>query len=112
MPTDISSLKESLARIGQKAISAPPLIILGTLGGFTDVLPVLDAGEVLVVGDASLLPSRIRIAEPKSKPDSGTISFWDRWCEDKRFKPLRRPYIRGDVRAVSSAKCCVAKATS
>jgi DNA helicase HerA-like ATPase len=51
------------------------------LGGFTDLLPILDTGEALVVGDASLLPTRVRIREPKSKPLSGTVEFWDRWAE-------------------------------
>lgn len=49
------------------------------LGGFAELLPVLDTGEALVVGDASLLPSRIRIAEPNNKPNSNTIDFWDEW---------------------------------
>ncbi|MGD1451577.1 ATP-binding protein [Vibrio harveyi] len=50
-----------------------------SLGGFSDVLPTLDTGEALVVGDASLLPSRIRIDEPIHKPNSGTVDFWDEW---------------------------------
>ena len=50
-----------------------------SLGSFGDLLPVLDIGEALVVGDASLLPTRIRVAEPRHKPDSQTIGFWDRW---------------------------------
>tara|TARA_R110001583_G_scaffold195195_1_gene370434 strand:+ start:1451 stop:3178 length:1728 start_codon:yes stop_codon:yes gene_type:complete len=50
-----------------------------SLGGFSDILPTLDTGEALVVGDASLLPSRIRIDEPTNKPDSGTIEFWKEW---------------------------------
>ena len=53
-----------------------------SLGSFGDLLPVLDTGEALVVGDASLLPTRIRIAEPKQKPNSGTVEFWDRWATD------------------------------
>ncbi|MGE5506609.1 MAG: ATP-binding protein [Actinomycetota bacterium] len=53
-----------------------------TLAGFTDMLPVLDTGEAVVVGDASLLPSRIRVAEPRAKPDSRTIDFWKRWSTD------------------------------
>jgi DNA helicase HerA-like ATPase len=53
-----------------------------SLGGFGDLLPVLDTGEALVVGDATLLPTRIRIAEPKQKPNSGTVEFWDRWASD------------------------------
>tara|TARA_R110000744_G_scaffold71323_2_gene143677 strand:+ start:226 stop:1968 length:1743 start_codon:yes stop_codon:yes gene_type:complete len=52
-----------------------------SLGSFGDLLPVLDIGEALVVGDASLLPTRIRIAEPNMKPDSQTVAFWDRWNE-------------------------------
>ena len=50
-----------------------------SLGGYSDILPVLDIGEALVVGDASLLPSRIRVEEPENKPNSGTIDFWDEW---------------------------------
>ena len=49
------------------------------LGGLAGLLPILDTGEALVVGDACLLPARIRVAEPKSKPDSGTVDFWDHW---------------------------------
>lgn len=53
-----------------------------SLGGFSDLLPILDTGEALVVGDASLLPSRIRIAEPTAHPNSGTVDFWDEWSKD------------------------------
>ncbi len=59
-----------------------------SLGGFTDLLPVLDTGEALVVGDASLLPSRIRIKEPKAQPSSRTVDFWDRWSEDKAVQAI------------------------
>lgn len=51
-----------------------------SLGGFGDLLPVLDVGEALVVGDASLLPTRVRVGEPRYKPNSATINFWDRWA--------------------------------
>ena len=60
-----------------------------SLGGFSDILPTLDTGEALVVGDASLLPSRIRIDEPKNKPNSGTVDFWDEW--QKPVKSRRLP---------------------
>ena len=49
------------------------------LGGFGDILPILDTGEALVVGDASLLPSRIRVDKPTISPNSGTVEFWDEW---------------------------------
>ena len=54
-----------------------------TLGGFAELLPILDTGEALVVGDAAMLPSRIRIQEPINKPSSATIEFWDRWASDE-----------------------------
>lgn len=50
-----------------------------SLGGFSELLPVLDVGEALVVGDASLLPSRIKIKTPSMKPNSATVEFWDEW---------------------------------
>ena len=54
-----------------------------SLGSFGDLLPVLDVGEALVVGDASLLPTRIRVGEPRCKPNSATIDFWDRWAGEE-----------------------------
>lgn len=53
-----------------------------SLGNFGDLLPILDIGEALVVGDASLLPSRIRIEKPHMRPSSGTIDFWNEWCKE------------------------------
>ena len=49
------------------------------LSGLTEMLPILDIGEALVVGDASLLPTRVQIDEPMIKPDSATIKFWEIW---------------------------------
>jgi uncharacterized protein len=56
-----------------------------SLGSFGDLLPVLDTGEALVVGDASLLPTRVRVSKPSQEPDSQTVPFWDRW-NDKEPK--------------------------
>ncbi len=53
------------------------------LAGLTDVLPILDIGEALVVGDASLLPTRVIIDEPTIKPESATIKFWKEWSNKK-----------------------------
>jgi len=50
-----------------------------SLEGLLDVLPIMDIGEALVVGDAVLLPSRIRIEPPSEKPLSSTIEFWTEW---------------------------------
>src|SRR5690554_711561 len=53
------------------------------LAGLTEVLPILDIGEALIVGDASLLPTRIIITEPTIKPESATVNFWKEWSNDK-----------------------------
>ncbi|HAZ31370.1 MAG TPA: ATPase [Dehalococcoidia bacterium] len=53
-----------------------------SLEGLMDTLPILDIGEALVVGDAVLLPSRIRIHPPTEKPLSATIDFWDEWMKE------------------------------
>jgi hypothetical protein len=53
-----------------------------SLEGLMDTLPILDIGEALVVGDAVLLPSRIRLHPPKEQPLSATINFWDEWMKE------------------------------
>lgn len=49
------------------------------LGGIQDMLPTLGIGEALVIGDSSLLPSRIKVQEPRFKPDSHSVKFWEEW---------------------------------
>lgn len=53
-----------------------------SLGGFGDLLPILDVGEAIAVGDASLLPSRIVINRPDPEPNSSTVHFWDEWAKE------------------------------
>lgn len=52
-----------------------------TLKSTIDLLPLLDVGEALVVGDAILLPSRILLDKPNvgHRPVSTTRKFWDDW---------------------------------
>ena len=50
-----------------------------SLESLLDVLPIMDIGEALVVGDAMLLPNRVKITEPNEKPLSATIDFWTEW---------------------------------
>lgn len=54
-----------------------------SLEGLMEVLPTLDVGEAVVVGDATLLPTRIKILKPKYEPRSATIPFWTRWAQPK-----------------------------
>jgi hypothetical protein len=50
-----------------------------SLAGLTDILPLLDTGEAVLLGDAVLLPTRIRLDKPKITPDSSTREFWIEW---------------------------------
>ena len=52
------------------------------IGNFGNILPILDVGEALVVGDACLLPSRIIINRPNPEPNSSTVKFWDEWAKE------------------------------
>ena len=58
------------------------------LGNIADNLSLLDICEAIIVGDATLLPSKIRIDEPSIKPSSQTIPFWDIWAKDKSSQDL------------------------
>lgn len=50
-----------------------------SLAGLTSILPLLDTGEALMLGDAVLLPSRIKLDLPSITPDSATRDFWKDW---------------------------------
>lgn len=58
------------------------------LGDISEMLPILDVGEALIVGDSSLLPSRVLIDQPRIKPDSATVNFWDEWNKVKKDKGI------------------------
>lgn len=63
------------------------------LAGVTDVLPVLDIGEALIVGDASLLPTRVIVDEPSIKPESATIKFWKEWCDESVEQDIKAAVV-------------------
>lgn len=72
-----------------------------SLGSFSDILPTLDTGEALVVGDASLLPSRIRVEEPNNKPNSATVDFWTEWQKDDLPKRLDSAVLNWRLQNIS-----------
>jgi len=61
-----------------------------SLEGLMEILPTLDIGEAVVVGDATLLPTRIRMSKPSFPPRSATIPFWQRWSQPKADVDLVR----------------------
>jgi hypothetical protein len=67
-----------------------------SLAGLTSILPLLDTGEALLLGDAVLLPTRIKLDVPKIPPDSATRDFWKEWGSSQP-----------DETAISSAVECL-----
>ena len=59
-----------------------------SLSGLIEILPGLEIGEAIVVGDAILLPTRIVLNKPEHKPLSATIDFWQRWESPKGVSDL------------------------
>lgn len=77
---NIVSLKITNDR-GKTAVAA---MLTDSLVGIVEMLPNLDVGECVVVGDAIMLPSKIILDKPKEKPKSATIDFWDRWYDGEQ----------------------------
>lgn len=53
-----------------------------TLGNLTDKLPSLQAGEGLLIGEAVILPSIIKVDNCSLPPSSNDIPYWDLWKEE------------------------------
>ena len=51
--------------------------------GITDILPLLDLGEALLLGDSILLPTRIKLNKPTIAPESATRQFWSDWANQE-----------------------------
>lgn len=60
------------------------------LGNIADNLSMLDIGEAIVVGDSTLLPSRIKIDFPSIVPSSQTVQFWNEWNKDDNKQELEK----------------------
>jgi hypothetical protein len=54
-------------------------LVPGAFAGVAAVLPTLDVGEAVVVGDAVPLPVRIKLDRATFGPDSRTIPYWSLW---------------------------------
>ena len=52
-----------------------------SLAGVLDWLPLLDTGEAVLLGDAILLPARIKLRFPAIEPLSQTREVWQEWGE-------------------------------
>ncbi len=54
-------------------------LVPGAFAGVAAVLPTLDVGEAVVIGDAIPLPVRIKLERATHGPDSRTIPYWSLW---------------------------------
>ena len=59
--------------------SAVRNLLPDSMKGISDILPILDTGEALLIGDAVMLPTRIRLDKPAIAPTSVTMDFWVEW---------------------------------
>lgn len=63
--------------------SAVKSVMPDSMAGIADILPLLDIGEAIVLGDPILLPSRIKLDKPTATPLSLTKNFWREWTEKR-----------------------------
>ncbi len=61
--------------------SAVKSVMPDSMARIADILPLLDIGEAIVLGDSVLLPSRIKLDKPTARPLSLTKNFWQEWSE-------------------------------
>jgi uncharacterized protein len=78
-----------------------------SLAGVLDGLPLLDTGEAVLLGDAILLPARIRLKMPRIEPLSATRDFWREWGEknpDEKAVAAAIETLRRQSRAARTSK--------
>lgn len=85
-------------------------MIPDTLSGVTRLLPILDVGEAVVVGDALHLPTRFKFDSPRVKPASATQPYWSLWSRRAGSEhaivdsaEALRNQVRGDATASRGA---------
>ena len=87
-PSDVSSTILSqcnniiaLRLMDEKDQDAIRMLMPESLLSLLESLPILDIGEAVVIGDAVLLPNRIKIRKPQEEPLSATMDFWSEWTQ-------------------------------
>jgi uncharacterized protein len=50
-----------------------------TLGSVTDILPSLQSGEALLIGEATVMPSIVKIDRCENEPSSNDIPYLEKW---------------------------------
>jgi hypothetical protein len=73
-------------------------LVPASLSTVTGVLPMLDVGEGVLIGDALTLPVRIKLDRPRLPPASSTLPYWSLWSR----KPSSVDAIAAGVEALQS----------
>lgn len=62
-----------------------------------DSVTMFNPGEVLVIGDATPIPLKIKVDLAEERPISRTVEFWNEWKKDKPLdvKGLAEKYLEG-----------------
>ena len=62
-----------------------------------DSVTMFNPGEVLVIGDATPIPLKIKVDLAIERPISRTVEFWNEWKKDKPLdvKRLAEKYLEG-----------------
>jgi Helicase HerA, central domain len=71
-------------------------LIPETITRVTGVLPALDPGEAVVIGDALVLPTRVKLDPPAIRPSSTTQPYWTLWAN----KPSSQAAIAAGAEAL------------
>jgi len=68
-----------------------------TLGNLCDKLPTLGAGEALLIGDAVVMPSLVKVAPCHLSPSSNDIPYFQLWKEEWKklnFEAIKKTWLK------------------
>ena len=68
-----------------------------TLGNLCDKLPTLGAGEALLIGDAVVMPSLVKVASCHPSPSSNDIPYFQLWKEEWKklnFEAIKKTWLK------------------
>ena len=68
-----------------------------TLGKLSDKLPTLGAGEALLIGDAVVMPSLVKIIPCDDPPSSNDIPYYELWKEEWKsidFDKIKKTWLK------------------
>jgi uncharacterized protein len=79
----------SLRLTNERDKSVVKSLLPDSLEGLLNVLSGLEVGEAVVVGDSTLLPTRIVLKKPKTPPKSATVDFWSKWDKTEKSYDIK-----------------------